>query len=139
MFEADFALAHSLEFSLSGTLPKGGETTVEIRMLDVVGCLGTKGVVLGERHKEKDAYDIVSVLDNYGPTIDYIASAVKPFEGESLLVRALAIMSRSFETPSKEGSVWYADFRQPGSVEERARLRQRASQVVSEFIRLVSS
>ena len=137
MLGAALALAHHSKLSLRGILPDGGEASTEIQMLDVVGCLGTKGIALGERHKHKDAYDIVSVLENYGPSLPAVAAAVRPFTNEPLLEQALKVMVRDFDTPRKVGAVSYADFRQPGSAEERERLLQRASQVVTEFVRLI--
>ena len=134
---AELAISHHSALGLRGTLPNGGEADAEIQMLDVVGCLGTKGIALGDRYKHKDAYDIVSVLENYGPDLATVADEVRQFAPEPLLARALGVMTRSFDSPEKVGAVCYADFRQPGSAEERERLLQRASQVVMEFVRLV--
>ena len=137
MISAELAIAHSSTLVLRGNLPDNGEASAEIQMLDVVGCLGTKGIAWGDRYSHKDAYDIVSVLDNYGPSLASVAATARPFVGDPLFAKAVDFMARDFETSQKVGSVCYADFQKPGSTAERERLLQRATQVVSEFIRIL--
>ncbi|NIP36247.1 MAG: hypothetical protein GWN18_14975, partial [Thermoplasmata archaeon] len=64
--DVPIALAHRSEVTVEGQLPDGGESRASILMADVVGCVGMKGHALGDRYKEKDAYDIWAVVDNYG-------------------------------------------------------------------------
>jgi hypothetical protein len=135
---AELALAHRAPRRMQGTLPGGAETDVELLMLDVVGCLGTKGIALGERFKQKDAYDIVSILDNYGKGVSEIAGLVRPFASEPLLSEALEIVATKFRTEHSEGPVWYAEFI-GGDPDAQARASQRAHQLVSEFASLVAS
>ena len=48
------AFAHQELVLLSGALPDGGgQITVPVRMADLVGCVTMKGIVLGERYREK--------------------------------------------------------------------------------------
>jgi hypothetical protein len=46
-------------YGLRATLPAGGVVDVELRVADVVSTLALKGIALGERYVEKDAYDIM--------------------------------------------------------------------------------
>jgi hypothetical protein len=56
---------HYFEHEIKGKLPENGEIANKIKIADIGGCIATKGIALGERYKEKDAYDIYSVIANY--------------------------------------------------------------------------
>jgi hypothetical protein len=49
----DIAFQHNFKKEIRGTLPGDGESSAQVKMLDISGCIGMKGVVLGERYKEK--------------------------------------------------------------------------------------
>jgi hypothetical protein len=136
MHGAELALTHRGPVRLEGTLPGGAQTEVELLMLDVVGCLGTKGIALGERFKQKDAYDIVSVLDNYGAGVSEVSALTRPFADEELMTSALASVWRGFRSVRSEGPIWYAEF-VGGDDEAKERSAQRAFQTVAEFRRLL--
>lgn len=131
---AELALTHRSLRKLSGNLPDGAETAAGILMLDVVGCLGTKGIALGERFKHKDAYDIVSILDNYGSGVSEMASLFKPFASDPLIDEALRVIEDKFRTERSEGPVWYAEFLKGDAVAREANT-QRALQLAKEFQR----
>jgi hypothetical protein len=133
---AELALTHRAPERLEGTLPGGAHAEVQFLMLDAVGCLGTKGIALGERFKHKDAYDIVSVLDNYGDGVVEVSSLVRPFVREELVAAALDSIWRSFRTERPEGPMWYAEF-MGGDPETLQRSAQRAFQLVAEFRHLL--
>ncbi|MCI4352662.1 MAG: hypothetical protein L3K14_04660 [Thermoplasmata archaeon] len=137
MAGAEIALRHHAPHLISGTGPDGVEVDVEVEMLDAVGCLGTKGIALGARFKHKDAYDIVSVLDNYGAGVEEVSDLVRPFAEEPRLAEALRVIREKFATERSDGPVWYADFLGPGDEAARLRLEQRAFQLASEFLRLL--
>ncbi len=134
---AEIALRHHSPHRVSGRLPEGGEASVEVQMLDAVGCLGTKGIALGARFKHKDAYDIVSVLDSYGGGVKEVSGLVRPFAREPLMAEALQVIREKFVTERSDGPVWYAEFLGPGDEAASLRLQQRAFQLSSEFLRLV--
>jgi hypothetical protein len=135
---AEIALRHHAPHRVYATLADGSEGNAEVEMLDAVGCLGTKGVALGARFKHKDAYDIVSVLDNYGKGVREVSDLVRPFAQEPLMAGALQVIREKFATEKSDGPMWYAEFLQPGDDEARLRLQQRAFQLASEFFRLVA-
>ena len=62
---SDVVFEHNFSFRLAGALPNGADATLEIQVADVVGCLTTKGIAIGERYAEKDAYDIYAVVANH--------------------------------------------------------------------------
>lgn len=134
---AEISFKHHAPHRVSRSLPDGAEESVEVEMLDAVGCLGTKGIALGARFKHKDAYDIVSILDNYGAGVKEVADLVRPFAHEAPLSGALQVIQEKFATDRSDGPNWYADFLQPGDETSRRRLQQRAYQLSSEFFRLV--
>jgi hypothetical protein len=121
---------------LQGRLPGGAETEVEFLMLDVVGCLGTKGIALGERFKQKDAYDIVSVLDHYGQGVGEVSRLVRPYVAEPMMAEGLGTIFERFRTERSEGPVWYAEF-VGGDRDAQLRASQRAHQLVQEPARLL--
>ena len=133
---AELALNHREVRKLSGTLPGGAESTAEFLMLDVAGCLGTKGIALGERFKHKDAYDIVSVLDDYGSGIPEIARIVRPFRQEPIMGDAIRVLADKFRTERSEGPAWYSEFLGGDGV-ARGTNAQRALQLAREFLRLL--
>lgn len=94
-------------------MPNGAVTEVDFKMLDVVRCLGTKGIALGDRYKHKDAYDLVSVLDHYGSEVLESSNAFKPFLEETQIQESLRRINKIFSSERAEGSLLYADFLEP--------------------------
>lgn len=127
------ALHHKTILKLSGVLPKGGEISVPIPMADVVGCLTMKGIVLGERYKEKDAYDIYAVVARYKGGPRDVAEALRPYLREPLVKDAVASIHDAFATRKAHGPQWVADFMQPASPAERERLITDAFMTVREL------
>ncbi len=119
---------------MRGEMPNGAMTEIDFKMLDVVGCLGTKGIALGDRYKHKDAYDIVSVLDHYGNGVKEVANAFEPFLEESQIQESLKRMGKMFLNERSEGPLLYADFLEPSDKEEREVFAQRGFMLVSEFL-----
>jgi hypothetical protein len=59
---SSIAFDFNYEEKVKGTLPRDGEATEAVQVVDVVGSLTMKGLALGRREKlEKDSYDIYSV------------------------------------------------------------------------------
>jgi len=82
---ADVVFGHNFPFRVTGFLPSGAKDSVEIRVADVVGCLTTKGMAIGQRYAEKDACDIDAVVSNYknGPRA-VAAEGSRPSVGSGL-------------------------------------------------------
>lgn len=129
------ALRHKMTLKLTGVLPSGGEISMPIQMADVTGCLAMKGIVLGERYQEKDAYDIYTVISTYkgGPRI--VADAIAPYLPEPLVMDAIVSIQEAFATRKANGPQWVADFLQPVSSGERERLVTDAFMMIQEFMR----
>lgn len=136
MDDAELALAHHTQVHMDGRLPGGADSEADIKLLDLIGCIGTKAIALGDRYKQKDAYDLVSVLDRYDSGVRDVAQAVRPFVRDPLVARPLEVLRNKFRTEHSEGPVWYAEFL-GGDREASERASQRAFQLVREFGRLI--
>ncbi len=129
------AFAHQEQTHITGILPDGGgQITVPMRMADVVGCVTMKGIVLGERYREKDAYDLYMVLRHYEGGPRAVAEAVKPFMEEPLVAEALKAIARAFATRQAHGPAWATAFLNPIYREERDRRLTEVFMVAQEFL-----
>ena len=133
------AFAHQTTVELTGTLPEGGQLTAPIRMADIVGIVTMKGIVLGERYREKDAYDLYALMAHYGRGPAEVAEAVHPYRDEPLVAASLASIRAAFGARQANGPAWAATFFvSPVFSAERERVKTDAFMVVSEFLRLLS-
>ena len=132
---AELALSHRIGLRFTGQLPGDGESDADIQMADIVACIGMKGLALGERYKEKDAYDLFLLLENYGRGPKDVANALRPFLGEELIREGMDHIKRMFRTERAEGPSWVANFLTERRDEEYDRYRMRAFQIVQDFIR----
>lgn len=133
------AFQHKTSFDLAGTLPEGGQLTVPIQMADLVGCLTMKGIVLGERYREKDAYDIYALVGNYQNGPRNVADALRPHLSDPLTKEAVSRIHAAFATRETNGPVWVAAFLQPDSQAERDQTVTDAFMTVHEMDVLLSS
>jgi hypothetical protein len=69
-----------------------------------------KGIVLGERYKEKDAYDIYYLVTYYknGP-VD-VAKEMNAHQTNDLTNEALTTIKKDFESRESSGPAWVASF-----------------------------
>ncbi len=133
---AEVALLHRFEHLLRARLLGGGNAEVPIQVADVVAILALKGVAMGERYAEKDAYDTyaVTAYDMGGPAA--IAMATRPFLDEEPVAKGLAAIAQKFRAPDAEGPAWVAAFLEGTEPEANARARQDAYMTVHEVLRL---
>ncbi len=128
------AFRHNIVKRLEGSLPNGGEAVCGIRMLDIPGCVGMKGIVLGERYKEKDAYDIYSVVGHCLDGPAEVAQLVKERSRDEELSEGLAVIADRFRSIRAEGPAWVATFLQPEDEAMRQRLTADAFVRVARFL-----
>lgn len=134
MTGAPLALTHKTDLQFIGCLPDDGGSESEIQMADIVGCIGMKGLALGERYKEKDAYDLFLLLENFEERPRDVAAAVRPFLGEKLLREGIDHIQRRFRNENAEGPSWVANFLTEERSDEHRKHRIRAFQVVHDFL-----
>lgn len=106
----DIAFEHNFSYRLQGRLPNGAENEVIIQIADLVACLTMKGITIGERYSEKDAYDIHSLIAHYQSGAQAVARTVKPHLYHGLVKEAMGRIAEKFATPRSIGPIWVADF-----------------------------
>lgn len=104
------AFAHQTVLTLAGALPDGGELEVPVRMADLVAMLAMKGIVLGERYREKDAYDIYALVGHCGAAPRAAADVVRPHLGDPLVGEGLSRIREAFGRREAHGPAWVAAF-----------------------------
>jgi len=134
---AEVALRHFFRYELRARLPAGGEAEVELLVADLVGTLALKGIAIGERYAEKDAYDIYALCAYYQEGPPSVAESIRPFVGEEPVMRGLKAIAGKFRTLEAEGPAWVSAFLGESDPEGIARLRRDAYMTVSEVVRLV--
>ena len=137
----DIVFEHSFMYRLKGKLPKGAYNEIEIQIADLVSALTMKGIVLGARYSEKDAYDIYSLISHYKDGFRSAAESVKPYLKNNLMCEGIERIREKFKTKDSIGPQWVADFLVGGgetSSEERQRLVTDSYMQVNEFLTLLS-
>jgi hypothetical protein len=119
-------------------LPEGGQITVPIQMADLVGCLTMKGIVLGERYREKDAYDIYTLVAHYQKGPRDVANALRPHLNDLPTREAVSRIHTAFATRETNGPAWVATFLQPDFPAERDQIITDAFMTVHELDVLLS-
>lgn len=132
----DVVFDRYFEHALRGVLPDGAENTVRVRIADVVGCLTTKGITLGERYHDKDAYDIYSVIAHYRGGPAGAAQAVRPYLASTLVREGVDAIAEKFQTIRSMGPVGVGRFLASDSAEVE-RITADAFVSVREFIRVL--
>lgn len=107
---ADIVFDKPISFTLTGTLPNQAETSETFYIANIVGILTMKGYVLGQRYKEKDAYDIYSLVMHYKNGAESIAEEMRPHLGNGLVQEALQTIKTNFASTTSEGPTFVADF-----------------------------
>jgi len=134
----ELAFGHSAPRRLTGTLPGDGEATESILALDIAGCLGMKGIALGARYQEKDAYDIHSVIAHCLSGPEEVAGVVRSFIGEPALSKGIGAIAERFRSIRSEGPSWVATFLHPTDRAARERTAAAAYADVRAFIKALS-
>jgi len=133
------AFQHQLTYQLTGVLPNGGELTVPIQMANLVAMLTMKGIVLGERYREKDAYDIYMLVKYAGGGPAEVAQMIRPHLADPLVQESMQQIQRAFHKREANGPAWVASFLvNPQFATEHQRLLTDAFMVVSEFTTLLA-
>lgn len=120
---ADLLPEHHLTFQLEGFLPDGARQSCDVKMANVASLLAMKGITISERYKEKDAYDIYSVLTHYKHGSKSCLEEVLPHLKNGLVHEGLMSICNKFSFEDSVGPTWAAKFIEPENPNE-ARLRQ---------------
>ncbi len=129
----DVMFDHAIDITLEGKLPDGAEGKTNIKMADIVGIITMKGIVLGSRYKQKDAYDIHSLVLYYKSGPYTVAEEIRPFRGHGLIKEAIEAIHDKFRSREAEGPNWVADF-QEAVGELREQIKTQAYLQVQRFL-----
>jgi hypothetical protein len=120
-------------------LEGGGRSQVTVRIAGILSYTVLKVLVFQDRHENKDAYDLVYCLLNFGngPEEAGRCAAQSAISEDNQVKEALQLLAARFESADHDGPRAYAAFLDDGDVDEVARLRQEAVAVVRQFLSAV--
>jgi hypothetical protein len=104
----EVALTHRFWYELEAQLPDGAQARVRLKVADLVASLALKGIAIGERYAEKDAYDISAICAHYPGGPPAVAAALTPFINEQPVQRGLRAIAQKFRALEAEGPTWIA-------------------------------
>lgn len=130
----DIAFHHNYWKEVHGILPANGETIANIKMLDIPGCLSMKGIVLGAAYREKDAYDIFTVVSNCHESPTHVANTIKPLLHNQGFALGIQMIHQRFRDILSEGPAWVANFLQPVDQNAKERVMAEVYVDMKEFL-----
>jgi len=136
---SEVALGHWFWYELDAPLPAGGATRVRVKVTDLAGSLILKGLAIGDRYAEKDAYDIYALCAHYRGGPPAVAEALGIVRGEPVARRGLDAIANRFRTREAEGPTWVAEFLGSAGTEDHERARTDAFMTVQEVLRRISA
>jgi hypothetical protein len=132
----EVAARHSFDYLLKGALPGGARAQATLRVADVIGSLTTKGLAIKHRLKEKDPYDIYTLLKHYGP--ERAAREFTPLRNRQPYKAALELIRRQFHSPYAIGPTGIATFTLPGGTRTaQLRVQKDAYRIISRFFEVL--
>lgn len=131
---ADLAFEDPVYFTLEGILPEGGKDKARIRVVSIPSFLIMKGFAMGDRLKEKDAYDISYCLRNSEGGIDQIISGMEPLTDNKLALESLDILAEKFAGTDTVGPVHVANFQEITDSDERKLVQRDAFERVQALL-----
>lgn len=117
-------------------LDGGGQSTVVLRVANVLSYTVLKIFAFQDRHENKDSYDLIFTLGNYegGPFLAGQAAAKSGVAMHPIVTEAMHLLEERFADVKQDGPAAYALFVSTRSDEE-ALLRRHAVATVKEFLR----
>jgi hypothetical protein len=104
----DLAFSYPQEVVVEGVLPDGGHNRVTVRLPSIAAFVCIKAITLGERMKEKDAYDIYFCIDHYPGGYKALAAEVRGKLDDRLIVEGVNVLRDKFARLDSIGPVWAA-------------------------------
>lgn len=104
----DLASWFHTKIRISGTLPDGGRNEVDVIVPTIPAFLCMKGILLADRKKEKDAYDVYFCVSNFPGGLTALAAEFSSMRSNDLVQEGLGILRAKFSTLEDMGPVWAA-------------------------------
>lgn len=133
----DLAFTACEELEVSGSMPDGTENVVRVRIVRPEVYILIKAFALDERAKEKDAYDIAFVLQNYQPSLAALAERVRAQLADGLAQEGYKILEGKFASVESVGPVWAARIAQVQD-HDYEQARRAAFENAQELFRIVT-
>lgn len=107
---ADLALSHRMALDSSGILTSVSGKATGFYVADIVSMMAMKGYVIGSRRpfKEKDAYDIYSMVMYYKNGVRSVAEEILPFKDEPLMQESMRNLAETFASENAVGPIGVA-------------------------------
>ncbi|MGH3305093.1 MAG: hypothetical protein ACRDOK_26185 [Streptosporangiaceae bacterium] len=117
-------------------LDDGGRSQVTVRVAGILSYTVLKILAFQDRHENKDPYDLVYCLLNFGngPAEAGLRAAQSAISADPAVHEALQLLAARFESAAHDGPHAYAAFLDDGDADDVARLRQEAVAVVRQFL-----
>jgi len=117
-------------------LDDGGRSQVTVRVADILSYCVLKVFAFQDRHENKDPYDLVYCLLNFGEDTEEAGrhAAQSAISADPVVQEALQMLAARFESADHDGPRAYAAFLDDGDAEQAARLRQEAVAVTRQFL-----
>jgi hypothetical protein len=130
----DLAFDDPIEVTIEGTLPEGGEDSVKVRVASIVPFIVMKGMVLVERLKEKDSWDIYYCLVNYPGGLNRLVEEFKPHIKHGLVKEGLEKLAKHFASLNSVGPAQVVNFQEMTDAQEMERVRRDAYERVRHLL-----
>jgi len=104
----DLAFDACDEIELTGPLPDGTHNVVRARIVRPEAFILIKAFALDERMKDRDAYDIAFVLQNFQPSVAALATRVQAQLANGLAMDGYRVLKSKFGSLDSVGPVWAA-------------------------------
>jgi hypothetical protein len=114
---------------ITGALPGGGRNEVEATIPTIPAFLCMKGILLVDRMKDEDAYDVYFCVANFPGGLTALAAEFQPMLANSLVQEGLGNLRAKFSTIGDIGSVWAARVAAEGGADEEFARRDAFEQI----------
>ena len=122
----DIVFSHADVIHLSGPISNGANIELDIKVADVTACFVMKGILLGERTSEKDAYDLYMLVRYYKEGPKSVLSELTKLRNHGLMKEALKNIQEHFKDIKSLGPVSIARFMGITDREEHDRITRDA-------------
>jgi len=120
---------------LSGPISSGANIELDIKVANVTACFVMKGIALGERTSEKDAYDLYMLARYYKEGPQSVLSELKKLGSHGLMKEALRNIEEHSKNVKSIGPVSVATFMGITDKEEYDRITRDAYELLQFIIR----
>jgi hypothetical protein len=119
---------------LSGPISTGANIELDIKVANVTACFVMKGIAIGERTSEKDAYDLYMLARYYKEGPESVLSELKKLRNRGLMKEALRNIEEQFKDVKSMGPVSVATFMGITDKEEYERITRDAYELLQFII-----